>query len=116
MTSIVEVLQARMAEDEADWADAHARDCRFLRTLPLPCDCTRPARALREVQAKKRIANEHEPVHPVLLRDGAPSSNEGLTILSSCRVCQTEEPPCPTLRALASVYANHPDCEEDWVH
>jgi hypothetical protein len=115
VTSIVEFLQARLAEDQADFAEVHARNCECLRTLPLPCDCSGPARALREVEAKRRIVKAHEPVHPVLLREGAPSSDEGLTILSYCPVCETEEPPCPTLRALASVYADHPDCQEEWV-
>ena len=115
MTSIVAFLEARLAEDAANRDEMHARDCTSLRPLPLPCDCPGPARALREFKAKARIVTEHAPVHPVVLRELAPSSDDGLVILSYCPVCDSEEPPCSTLRAVTSVYADHPDYRAEWT-
>jgi len=66
-----------------------------------------PARVLREVEAKRAILAEHERVG------------------ETCETCSDtyhgfdcegwEEPyPCPTLRALAAVYADHPDYHAEW--
>ena len=68
-----------------------------------------PARALREVEAKRRILEEHTPA---------------LTN-SSCRICTTREEgvdrqsrryrfPCPTIRLLALPYSDHPDYRDEW--
>lgn len=69
-----------------------------------------PARALREVEAKREIVDEHGNV------------NDG-----SCGTCVTaawgypthggsapQKWPCHTLRLLAAVYADHPDYREEW--
>jgi hypothetical protein len=111
----MEFLEARLAEDAANRDEIHARNCTSLRFLPLPCDCPGPARALRELEAKARIVDEHAPVHPVVLRELVSSSQEGLVILSFCPVCDSEEPPCSTLRALTSVYSDHPDYRQEWT-
>jgi hypothetical protein len=54
-----------------------------------------PARVLADVAAKRRIMLEHSP--------------------SSQGICECSAPwPCPTLRALAAVYADHPDYDPAW--
>lgn len=80
-----------------------------------------PARILREVAVKRRIVELH--------RSGVAWN----PILGDCVVCAFEEQasedsdgevsyyrssegwPCPTIRALASVYADHPDFDQAWV-
>ena len=72
-------------------------------------------RPRREVEAKRAIVAEH-PIRPV--RNG------------TCQVCTDVEgtsylsylgdqhemapPPCPTLRALAAIYSDHPDYRSEW--
>jgi hypothetical protein len=60
-----------------------------------------PARVLAECEAKRRIVERHYEV---------PASD---IMWSSCPVCR-ETWPCPDLRALASVYADHADYREEW--
>lgn len=63
-----------------------------------------PARALREVEAKRGIIREHES------RDGR------------CRVCTAIHDgratrfraPCPTLLSLAAVFSSHPAYQQEW--
>ena len=57
-----------------------------------------PARVLAECEAKRQIVELHAEVE----KAGA-----------SCAVCW-EDYPCPTLRILTSVYADHPDFREEW--
>lgn len=75
-----------------------------------------PARALREVAAKREIVAAHHPETP---------SKYGHDVLR-CAVCQTErgvwaedrhaDPwPCQTLRALASPWSDHPDYRAEWA-
>ncbi len=64
-----------------------------------------PARVLAEVEAKRRIIDEHEP-----LQNGC------------CDTCCEDGPygdsnqawPCRTVRLLALPYADHPDYREEW--
>ena len=66
-----------------------------------------PARVLAECEAKRRIAEEH-------VNEGA------LDGLSYCGTCEDRRKhdaanwPCVTIRALAAVYADHPDYREEW--
>jgi len=75
-----------------------------------------PARVLAEVAAKRAIVGLHEMVDHGLTYPGAPAA---------CDRCQTVDGstptrirgvwPCPTLRALASVYADHEDYHAEWA-
>ena len=66
-----------------------------------------PARVLREVEAKRRILQEHEPTQQDATR---------------CRVCTAIagghatrfRAPCWTLVLLAAVYSDHPDYMQEW--
>jgi hypothetical protein len=65
-----------------------------------------PARVLAEVEAKRRIVAEHPDY-----------GGYG----ESCATCAESDVdlapyPCPTLRALASVYRDHPGFREEWAY
>ena len=65
-----------------------------------------PARVLAECEAMRRIVGEH-----------LPGGEDGKSYCGCCWLddLRTWEPyPCPTMRAVASVYADHPDYQEAW--
>ena len=106
--TLTDFLLARIAEDEAaarHWAEAMERDETEARGVPawvaMAGGVVIPARVLAECEAKRRIVEEHvQHVSP----KGSPLG---------CGGCERPTP-CPTLRALASVHADHPDCREEW--
>lgn len=57
-----------------------------------------PARVLAECEAKRRIVERHHA-----------AGRSGL-----CDECHAQVWPCPTLRALALPYADHPEFREEW--
>lgn len=57
-----------------------------------------PARVLAQVAAVRRVVEEHQEKAPGV-----------------CSVCSRHDYPCPTLRALASTYADHPDYQQEWT-
>lgn len=69
-----------------------------------------PARVLAECEARRRIMDEHE------LSDymGKPSCWLCAPEFSWGKEPTADEQPCRTLRALASVYAAHPDFAPAW--
>ena len=64
-----------------------------------------PARVLAECAAKRRIVREH-----------ASTKVDGERFCAICAAGEVHEMlyPCPTLRALAQPYADHPDFAEEW--
>lgn len=104
-SEIVEFLKARLDEDE-ERLDA-------IDHIQAPAG--HMARERREVEVKRRIVDDHE---PVILRGGS-----GARYYETTRVCRSCEPPrqfpesavpCQTLKLLASVYADHPDYRGEW--
>jgi hypothetical protein len=70
-----------------------------------------PARVLREIDAKRKLANLHRPV-----RSPQP---DGITNLD-CSTCGGEEKlspswPCPSLRLLAAPYSDRDGYREGWA-
>lgn len=63
-----------------------------------------PARVLAECAAKRRIVEAHH---------WEEEWENGVRFASDCEDCW-QSPPCHTLRALASVYADHPDYRVEW--
>jgi hypothetical protein len=131
--ALTEFLLARIAEDEAaalackgrgEWVQATDRgiatvhgiriaDTHALATAHIARHD--PARVLAESKAKRRIVERHEGV--------ADSTAYGSPTGYACRVClkfhadydcENEQWPCATIRALAAVYADHPDYREEW--
>lgn len=100
---IVEFLEARIAEDEADARAANEGrllawskndhmvivDSGFMQTFT-------PSRVLREVAAKRRLVE----LYGSLSAQWAPNVDYGFA--------QT------TLRTLAAIYSDHPDYNEEW--
>jgi Family of unknown function (DUF6221) len=109
MSDLTAFLAARLGEDEAGgYPDVHERSCATAGPISFPCDCAYPARVLREVEAKRKILAEHR------LDDMVPG------VCYRCRYgvpahWESTPYPCPTLRALAAVYAGHPDYDPAWT-
>jgi hypothetical protein len=103
MTTLADFLLARIAEDEAyarelmdngpEWvAEAHSFGADF-------------PRVLAECEAKRQIAGLHGNVVP-----GDTIEERGMAFCAD----DLNQAPCPTLRALALPYANHPDYRDEW--
>lgn len=100
-------LDARLAEDEARYPYACAGVGEYE-------SCAENAeRWLREVAAKRAILAEHE--H----RTATVTDGTGCVLERSsfCMACEPRKwaGPCPTLRALASAYSDHPDYQKAWA-
>lgn len=111
--SIAEFLLARIAEDE-EQANRSKADEAMNPNLRLPASWIHgvAARVLAECEAKRRIVELHS----------VASTYQGGTYCAECQSEELEGPwsrrddlyPCPTLEALASVYADHPDYRDEW--
>lgn len=70
------------------------------------------ARVLREIQAKRRILDEHQPGHP------GPGGRPGCAVCDigarSCGCMGSGHYPCLTVRLLALPYASHPEYRKEW--
>ena len=91
--TLADFLLARIAEDEVNAQ-------RYVEVLPDGDMAPLFRRVLREVEAKRRIVGLH--------------SGDNDTMCQSWEGNYVEEP-CPTLRALASVYADHEDYRAEWA-
>jgi hypothetical protein len=135
--TITDFLLARIAEDEAvalaadesgggewwQWREVWPKVGGNIYDVPDADQIARwsPARVLAECEAKRRIVAEHR---------ATTFTDISLEIRNApvCLVCNAVFPaydedqpptlqapwPCPTLRALASVYADHSDFREEW--
>jgi hypothetical protein len=129
--TIVEFLEARIAEDEARASSGWARlgDSRW-ETDNYGRDFLTPSAVLAECAAKRAIIKQHED-WPVLV-ERAPSGDfdandtqsmvyrmtreiAWLTEREYVRRFGVEPPTTPMLRALATVYKDHPDYDENWA-
>ena len=108
--TLVEFLEARIAEDEAEakpmaglddddrggWAIVYAE------------------RVLAECAAKRAILEMHGPVKDEGWKSG--EDNDFLWCGSCGSIDDSPWPyPCGTLQALAAVYADHPDYQQEWA-
>jgi len=103
--TITEFLEARIAEDELE-----AREC-------IASPEHRPKRWVRilaECAAKRAIIEMHGPVKDEGWISGAAHDNLWCGMCGS--IDDSPEPhPCPTLKALAAVYKDRADYQEDWA-
>lgn len=116
MSDLTDFLLARIAEDEADSYRIHdLLDDKYTWPDDLAgCPCGVPARVLAECAAKRRIVALHSETSE--MRD------YGNWEPHLCRSCGGQgyndfdgiAYPCDTIKALASVYADHPDFREEW--
>jgi len=129
VTELVEFLRARLAEDQAStWAMHDVAHCDALlyeedmadaaRRDP-DCDCGRPARALRAVEAKRQLVDGVMAWPHQLLYGGYdentgpyPCTREGV----ECDpvFCGVGEKQRQVLGALAAEFAGHPDYRSEW--
>jgi len=109
-STITEFLEARIAEDEAQ-----AYNVLVFRMIPgtgMPGNQAIPDRVLAECAAKRAILAEHE----MAIRSDGIRRQEGCVMCNYNRDYGWEETgPCKTLRALAAVYASHPDYRQEWA-
>jgi hypothetical protein len=106
MSDLTEFLLARFAEDEEkaagmDWRPWYPDSVRY--ELNHDGFMVDPAFVRADCAAKRRIVEVH-------------SMFPGIAGTGSGSWCESDEEtwPCDTLRALASVYAGHPDFREEW--
>jgi hypothetical protein len=79
-----------------------------------------PLRVVREVNAKRAILTIHEPVP--FWGNNPPPYARRTTQNVRAWYCECQAPdgviegewPCPTVRALAAVYSDHPDYNPEW--
>lgn len=75
-----------------------------------------PARALREIEAKRRVMARHK--RPDRERTSIPNSCDGCGSHMEWGDLEPDTPDindCPELRDLAAVYSDHPDFREEWA-
>lgn len=128
--TITEFLLARIAEDEQNanviakeyerWGREQATNGPdgsqgSILATALPDSPAEPARLLRECEAKRHIVAEHR----VTMTARAKHEDRRYTSCLTCDphpVMEAPNPgPCPTLLALASVYADSPDYDLAWA-
>lgn len=109
MSDIVAFLEARIEEDQinATMRTVHAEGCDWLPDesgYTYPCDCGVPERLLAECASRRAIIELH------------PRAGDGCcsTCVTDWGQQETEQFPCPTLRAVAAPYASHEDFDPDW--
>lgn len=130
-TNLVTFLRARLDEDEArtraddtrsQW---HTATCGYdINEFVYECSCGVPAQVLRDVEAKRRIVDEHQPRLTGFVRTLPGESLEDTQrrfrerteqVCPTCLSSRGRAPaPCPTLRLLALPYDSHPDYREEW--
>jgi len=100
------------ASDDPHWtsacaANASGADARHIARWD-------PVRVLREVEAKRRILKLHAREHhcPISIPTETPERFPEGEYISTEYVDDSEA--CTTVRALAAVYAGHPDYDEAW--
>ena len=109
--TIMEFLRARLDEDEAvarealteEWADQDWPVEVYDDGVRNRAVAYSPRRVLRELEAKRRIADEHGGRPPYHV-DPCDAHDASFATI-----------PCDTVRALASIYADHPDYDPDWT-
>lgn len=115
MSDIVEFLEARIAEDEARAGSGWSRlgDSRW-ETTNEGQDFLTPSAVLDECAAKRAIIELHAPIKDEGWVSG---KDHGYLWCGSCgSIDDSPEPyPCDTLKAIAAVYKDHPDYQQEWT-
>lgn len=133
MVNLTEFLLARITEDEAAADQKHdSLDCDFVLLERFgECSCGYPARVQAQCAALRAVVEMHKS-WPVLVEgpmdfgrvDSADPSqiafraSKQMAWLTEQEYRQrfgTEPPTAPMLRALASIYADHPDYDPGWA-
>jgi hypothetical protein len=124
---LIAFLRARLDETAERAPRTHLSECATTADWyyggTSDCDCGEPARVLADVDAKRRIIDEHAIVHRNIgwLADGDEEYGE-IPVCGRCvpkhshysRRADVPEGWCRTLRLLALPYADHPDYRAEW--
>ena len=117
--TLTEFLLARIAEDEAlsrpyqckrAWVAYGGPVDDGPTTVPAITRRLDPARVLAECEAKRRIVGEHGGGFVCESCAGEPR----IAYKAVVPLPTAKRAPCPTLRALGVVYADHPDYQPEW--
>lgn len=104
--SIKDFLLARIAEDEEKGRALQGYTDYFIEEFG--------DRLLAECAAKRAISEAHTVI--TVWPEGTGGSKYYTGSKQVCASCdERTETPCPTARALAAVYADHPDYQQEWV-
>jgi hypothetical protein len=114
--TVTEFVLARLGEDEANLPDE---------TADLHHETWwRWERYRDQCAAMRKIVEEHPMTTAEVLprEDGAHSERYGWAVLDVCETCTSwgqeehhyERYPCPTIRAVASIWSDHPQFDPDW--
>jgi hypothetical protein len=111
--SIVAFLKARVTEDRDAAINGELGDVRYGGT-DLRSNIRNQDRMLREAHAKEVILEDHQ-IKPAT----APEPDDDAAF--GCERCHFDRDEgvygfgyCPTLKALAGIYSDHPDYDESW--
>ena len=114
VTDIREFITARVAEDLEAAMNAELGDVRH-GGADLRANIRNQDRALRETHAKEAILEDHQ-IKPATYPE--PDDNAAF----GCERCHSDRDEgvygfgyCPTLKALAAVYSDHPDYRKEWA-
>jgi len=113
--TITEFLEARIAEDEAHAGSGWStlRDTRW-ETDNYGRNFLTPSAVLAEFKAKRAILEEHGPIEDRNWMDG--DAHDYLWCGSCGSLDDSPVPfPCATVKAIASIYAIHPDYQQEWA-
>jgi hypothetical protein len=108
--TITEFLEARIGEDESRaWSEIGAE---YFADGAWPEECAQ--RILAECAAKRAIVGLHAPVKDCGWKSGA--ANDYLWCSSCGSIDDSPEAyPCDTLKALAAIYADHFEYQQEWA-
>lgn len=114
MTSIIEFLEARIDEDEERAGSGWSRlGTTRWETNNYGQDHLTPTAVLAECKAKRVIVAEHATQEVASLDSGTWA--QPFIVCKRCAVGDRQiVAPCPTTKALAAVYKDHPDYQREW--
>jgi hypothetical protein len=113
MPDLVEFLEARLAEREAESHQIH--NTHSDHWLDSGCICDEPAFVLADIASKRRILAHHNWVAaPLCITWSIPSPLPD----PYCETCGSDECPtlwpCDTIKLLAAPFDQHPDYDPSW--
>jgi hypothetical protein len=112
--TLTEFLVLQIATDEGLRNEVHLGECLIWDPVRSRCDCSGPARVTAECAAHLRIVE----LHAIDCWVGTGPDGDDEYFCAGCMGTGTAPYPdgvvCPTLAALATVYADRPGYSDEW--
>jgi hypothetical protein len=107
---LVAFIRARLDEIEGESYWTHHATCEFHAPVDggFPCTCGYPARVLRDMEAKRRIVDDHAPDPDLWCQARSPCKDPDDADL-------LERMPCRYVRWLGTIWSDHAEYREDWA-